>query len=55
MWFRNKRTGVVWLITDQAHAKRLAASPDYELVQKEGGQHGRKRGKKASKNRGDSE
>ena len=54
MWFRNKRTGVVWLITDQAHAKRLAASPDYELVQKEGGRRGGKRGKSAAKDTGDS-
>lgn len=31
-WFRNKKTGLVWEITDREHAARLEKDPDYERV-----------------------
>ena len=32
MYFKNKRTGLTWLITDESHQSRLQADSGYEVV-----------------------
>jgi len=32
-WFKNKKTGITWHITNDEHAERLAKDQDYEEVQ----------------------
>ena len=35
MYFKNKKTGIVWHVTDKDHQKRLLADTDYIVVKKE--------------------
>ncbi|MGG3919917.1 hypothetical protein ABEV38_19230 [Parageobacillus thermoglucosidasius] len=35
MFFRNKKTGLVWEIVDEDHIKRLQNNDDYEEVKEE--------------------
>jgi hypothetical protein len=35
VFFRNKKTGLVWEIVDEDHIKRLQNDDDYEEVKKE--------------------
>ena len=35
MWYKNKRTGKTWDITDQSILKRVAKSTDYEPVEED--------------------
>jgi len=32
MWFRNKKTGVEWFISDSIHSDRLSKDKDYEEI-----------------------
>lgn len=38
MYFKNKKTGIVWHVTDKAHQKRLQADTGYLVVTNSKGQ-----------------